>query len=135
MINTQEDWLSHNKKCSSPCEHTLSRCNECFAKDGCNCENIEAEDWKKDITPLLQRTWDNKAGYYDWVAFITQLLAKERAKLLEEIEGKVEWMKRMESDYDDDDKRARRDVSPYNQALSDSLSIVREVLRDNKDEK
>jgi hypothetical protein len=55
---------------------------------------IYQEAWEDAITPLLQRTWDNNAGYYDWVDFIRQLLAEarkeERKRILEACGKQVE---------------------------------------------
>jgi hypothetical protein len=42
------------------------------------CTCVPKQDWKDAMMPLLQRTWDNNAGYYDWVDFIRQLRAEAR---------------------------------------------------------
>ena len=50
-----------------------------------------------------------------------RLILEAQCALLKEME-------RMESDYDDEDKRARRDVRPYNEALSEIIASNRELL-------
>jgi predicted RNA-binding Zn-ribbon protein involved in translation (DUF1610 family) len=47
------------------------------------------------------------------------LTAKEDA-----LRKSVDDLRRMESDYDDEDKRARRDVRPYNEALDEVLALL-----------
>jgi hypothetical protein len=58
------------------------------------CTCVPKQDWKDAMMPLLQRTWDNNAGYYDWVDFIRQLLAEarkeERKRILEACGKQVE---------------------------------------------
>jgi hypothetical protein len=55
---------------------------------------IYQEAWEDAITPLLQRTWDNNAGYYDWVGFIRSLLAEARKEERERVVTEfVEYVK------------------------------------------
>lgn len=49
---------------------------------------------------------------------LQQVLTEQKMKFKEMVENK----RRMESDYDDEDKRNRRDVRPYNEALDETLS-------------
>ena len=59
----------------------------------------------------------------EWLKFIEEIIKLERIKLKEKIEGN----KRMESDYDDEDKRSRRDVRPFNEALDSVLKLLNDL--------
>ena len=52
------------------------------------------------------------------ICFATAVAKQMLADVVEEIKN----MKRLETDYDDEDKRARQNVKPYNEALSDILA-------------
>ena len=56
----------------------------------------------------------------------TEEIVKEakssHSHLIEEIIKMAQEMKRMESDYDDEDKTSRRDVPPYNEAITDFIT-------------
>jgi len=58
------------------------------------------------------------------VEYAKDFITSIRTQDLEDIKEWVEGNKRMESDYEDEDKRSRRDVGPYNAALFDLTTYI-----------
>ena len=86
------------------------------------CRNPKSTQFGKPID-----TWffEEEVTPFEIKAFIHSL----RKNDIESLRGWVEKNRRMESDYDDEDKRARRDVRPYNEALDEILSHLSEELK------
>lgn len=95
----------------------------------CYCTCTPKQGWEDRITPLLQRTWDNNAGYYDWIGFIRQILAEARKKERERVVTEfVEWAKLHDKSHlsgDTHDCGHRFDENGgYDRALTDLLAFV-----------
>lgn len=95
---------------------------ECEHLCSCTQEAEESVDWEKAITPLLQRTWANNAGYYDWLDFIHSCRAQA-------VKERDEFWKAQEMGKSSDcAKHERQAVEEYKKRLlKNILTIINET--------
>lgn len=116
-------------KCPSK-ESPLIVSSNSVIKDGhicfCPCHKEEAPAYSPSVNIIRKilakyiTEWSNEM-LCELANSIDLAVKNREAELIEEIEG----IRRFESDYDDEDKRSRRDVRPYNQALEDILTKLK----------
>ena len=82
----------------------------------------QSEGWHKFEENLVSVIYSN--GVDEMISVPKTLITHLLSTLVKEMEG----LKRMESDYDDEDKRARRDVRPFNEGISAAVAVVKKMV-------